>query len=105
MVARRSPPYKRNATFCVLETPGIAEGERSSGGAYAVQDLYVAMSGDDRQSTYREALAGLIELLGLVGENSWRDVLAKHLDDWTRARDVRPISASTEAWAPLMTFF
>jgi hypothetical protein len=61
---------------------------RAAHGA-ALQDLTVTMGADHSESAYSEALVGLIELLGLVDEKSWRDVLAKHLDDWTRARDVR----------------
>lgn len=48
------------------------------------------MSTERLHSSYREALAGLIELLGLVDEESWRSVLQRNLAEWDRARDVRP---------------
>ena len=44
---------------------------------------------NEGEHTYREALAGLIELLRLVDEERWRSVLETHRDQWDRARDVQ----------------
>jgi hypothetical protein len=38
---------------------------------------------------YREALAGLIELLSLTDEKQWRVVLERHLAEWDGSGDVR----------------
>jgi hypothetical protein len=43
----------------------------------------------DLHTRYREALAGLIELLTLADEKQWRVVLERHLAEWDRSADVR----------------
>jgi hypothetical protein len=44
----------------------------------------------DLHTAYREALAGLIELLRLVGEERWASVVERNLAEWDRSGDVRP---------------
>jgi hypothetical protein len=48
------------------------------------------MTGVNLHTAYRESLVGLIELLRLVDEKRWRDVLERHLTEWDRSGDVRP---------------